>query len=402
MELNLATAQKLQEIDESAFEGNLSLVAVNFDNLNHIIKIGKKAFKNCTHFATLTVTNASASSKPTINIIDEEAFENCNFTEFDANKFKELNKIEKNAFANNKKLNKVILTSSVTNIGEAAFRNCAITDLRFADNSNISNIGEAAFKNNKITTLVIPKFNKIGKEAFSNNQITSLTLPAEISPTTDSEIGDRAFFENENLTFSAQLNFPNNLQFLGSEVFSENTLYNASTNATVSIPESIKTIGKNTLYINADKHFKDISLVEDKYYVLNGKHIHINLSSLSDFVGNNNILTDDFFNGKSITSGSVIRNCYSIGNNTFSHISNTTNTEIKLGGNVKVIGNNAFDNEYINEITFTTQINKNDLILRDYSFDTHREKGSITFADENKANANDLLEFLRAHGLPKS
>lgn len=147
------------------------------------------------------------------------------------------------------------LNSSITSIGNHAFRNLGLTtvnffegidtigDSAFADNKiktvslpdSVKTIGDSAFINNSMTELVVPNnVISIGAHAFENVPIATLTLGSNIM-----SIGDYAF---NNIKIK-ELAISNNVQFIGEYAFANNT-----TLATLTIGEGISIIPEGAFY----------------------------------------------------------------------------------------------------------------------------------------------------------
>lgn len=95
-----------------------------------------------------------------------------------------ITKIEKNAFANCKKLTKVTIPDSVTSV--AGFTHCKKLE-RVVLGKNVRAIGESAFSGTSLTEITIPKrVNTIDQDAFSKcknlKKITFKGTPSDISP----------------------------------------------------------------------------------------------------------------------------------------------------------------------------------------------------------------------------
>ena len=123
----------------------------------------------------------------------------------------------------------------VTKIGSMAFRDKAITSLRFSPNSNITEIASDAFNCCQNLTLVeLPSsLVTIGNNAFAGcSKIESITIPASVT-----SIGEGAFCYCHKLT---ELNFAANssLQTIGNNAFASCPI-----NSLV-LPASVETIGE--------------------------------------------------------------------------------------------------------------------------------------------------------------
>ncbi len=93
--------------------------------------------------------------------------------------------INNSAFEGRKSLQKIIISSSVTAIGESAFEDCtSLREVEFAENSNITKLGDFVFSGctslsvidlTKLTALV-----ELGERAFSGVNISNFILPSTV------------------------------------------------------------------------------------------------------------------------------------------------------------------------------------------------------------------------------
>ena len=91
-------------------------------------------------------------------------------------------------------LTSLTLGAGLTNIGLDAFNSDPITGLVIP--GSVNSIGEDAFAVSQLTNLIISEgVSTIGEGAFALNHITSLTIPASVT-----SIGDQAFYMSINLT----------------------------------------------------------------------------------------------------------------------------------------------------------------------------------------------------------
>lgn len=163
------------------------------------------------------------------------------------------------------KLTKVTLPASVTEVGDRAFYDNAITELTAP---GLQTIGEGAFQKNQLTTFASDTVISIGEGAFSDNQLTKVNItdarpddpqnpPQRLTtisanafrdnkltevtlPKYVTEIGASAFANNQLKT----INLPENLQTVGQEAFSGNQIEK------VKIPATITTFGKEVFSNN--------------------------------------------------------------------------------------------------------------------------------------------------------
>lgn len=136
----------------------------------------------------------------------------------------------------NKLLSSVILSSTVTHIGDSAFSfNEGISSITIP--SSVISIGEGAFSYNIIESVTFNEgLENIGKRAFEKNRLTTVTIPNSVTT-----IGEQAFFRNniETVTFGSRVSE------IGRGAFAENLL------STVTIPDDV-TVIKDSVFSNND------------------------------------------------------------------------------------------------------------------------------------------------------
>lgn len=84
--------------------------------------------------------------------------------------------IASNAFKSNKNITYVYICDTITNIGNNAFLDSALENVRFGN--GILNIGASAFENTKIESAILPaSLTSIGAEAFANTPLKEIAIP---------------------------------------------------------------------------------------------------------------------------------------------------------------------------------------------------------------------------------
>ena len=127
----------------------------------------------------------------------------------------------------------VVISSGVTTIGNAAFRNCdSLTDTVLAD--SITSIGEGAFFGcTSLFDIAIPdNVTSIMKSAFSSTGLTSIIIPDSVT-----FLGDGVFFCCYNLS---NVKLPANITTIGKMLFWE-----CMTLTSVVIPSGVTSIGES-------------------------------------------------------------------------------------------------------------------------------------------------------------
>ena len=131
----------------------------------------------------------------------------------------------------------VVITNSVTNIGDYAFYECSgLTSITIPD--GVTSIGNDAFSDcSSLTSITIPDgVTSIGISAFSGcSSLTSITIPDSVT-----RIGSFAFYECSSLT---SITIPKGVTSIGSGAFSGCTGLTS-----VTIPDSVTSIGEGAFY----------------------------------------------------------------------------------------------------------------------------------------------------------
>lgn len=134
-----------------------------------VIKIGNRAFLNCTSLTTVDITKAA-----NLKTIGSTAFKNCNKLEKFYAKDK-LELIDAQAFDGCTSLKEVILPNTVTAIKKSTFRDCTALE-RINLSSSLVDIEDCAFQNcSSLKTITIPsKVRMINFEGAAFQGNTSL------------------------------------------------------------------------------------------------------------------------------------------------------------------------------------------------------------------------------------
>ena len=216
-------------------------------------RLGQYAFMNCTNLKSI---NLPATQK-TLPVSFLEGCTSLESIELPAT----LTTISTDAFYGCTKLGSVNLHEGLTSIGLRAFYNCKLTEITVP--STVTSIGNAAFKGNPTTTIVWkPKNCSIGSDSeapfySTNSQVTSFTfgdsvqvIPAYLCkymkiesiaiPTTVTSIGQSAFMYCTNLK---HFEFPQGIKTVATSVLEGCTALEE-----VIIPSSVTTINQDAFY----------------------------------------------------------------------------------------------------------------------------------------------------------
>jgi len=123
--------------------------------------------------------------------------------------------IATDGFANQTKIEEVVLPSSITRISDRAFENSGLKIVTIPENSNLIEIGNSAFRNNhNLSSIHLPRsLVTIGNSAFESSNLNTVTISPDSRLT---DIGDNAFRFNRNLT---DIHLPRSLRIIGNQAF---------------------------------------------------------------------------------------------------------------------------------------------------------------------------------------
>lgn len=173
----------VEEIGTKAFEHCSSLSKVTFEEDSNLKTIGPRAF---------SMTNiSSVDLPPLVETIGEFAFSGC--PELASVTVPELVEVIPQHFCRDStNLTKVVIKGDITEIGNQAFRNCALTEFDFK--SSIKTIGASAFAHNELSQVDLSNTSvfSISNMTFSHNGVVDI----KISPYTQI-IGAGAFSYNQ-------------------------------------------------------------------------------------------------------------------------------------------------------------------------------------------------------------
>jgi len=211
----------LKTIGIYAFGGCDALKTVEMPN--SVVEVGESTFRSCSSLEMIKLSDS-------LKTIPQDLCYRCeNLKEVEFPQA--LETIEWGAFAENDKLERVVLKSAKT-IGDKAFFRCyALREVVFPD--NLEAIGENAFAAcESLKEVILPDSLKtLGKEAFSYcGSITHIEISNGLK-----ELPDAAFFLCSSLE---EIVIPGNIEIIGSSVFGRNKMLKD-----VEMQEGVRTIG---------------------------------------------------------------------------------------------------------------------------------------------------------------
>ncbi len=353
-------------IGNSAFSGCTSLSSVIFNE--GLIKINNNAFYGCTSLNTISL--------PSTVVEIDSAFRECRSLET-AVLNNGLNIIKAGSFEGCVSLDKVNIPNTVVEIGDSTFRDCTtLTSITMG--SGLKTIGTYAFDG--CTSLKIVNLNNglttIGNYAFADcKSLLNISIP-----TTVSKINNYTFSGCVGLT-----NFviPNSIESIGDCAF-----YGCSGLSTIEIPSSVNTIKRSFMdctgiesikfneglvtldnsfvgctslktvdlpstLVNMPYAFKNCTSLYSasiKEGVTDGTQAFNGCKSLKEITVPSSITKSDYMFDS--CTGLVKADVNSVDMDHCMFSSCTSLTDLKIGSNVKSIGESAFSNcKGLNELT---------------------------------------------------
>ena len=361
-------------IESDAFYYCSSLTSIDIPN--SVTSIGNEAFYQCFDLTSVTIPNS-------VTTIGSDAFYYC-YRLTSVTIGNSVTTIGSNAFYKCSGLTSVTIGNSVKTIGSYAFSECfgltktnytgTIADwckIKFSSYNPIYYSHNLFINDVEIKDLIIPEgVETIGRYAFAGcSGLTSVTIPNSVT-----EIGDEAFYNVNNITYSGTATGSPwgakcvNGYVDGYLVYSDatkTTLCGCSSAAigAITIPNSVTTIGNNAFYYcsglasvtignsvttigsSAFRECSGLTSVTIGNSVKTiGSSAFYNCSGLTSVTIPNSVATIGYeaFRGcTSLTSVTIPNSVTAIGDFTFYNCSSLTS--VTIGNSVTTIGNKAFE-----------------------------------------------------------
>ncbi len=285
-----------------------------------VTSIGLLSFGDCSNLTSITIPSSVTS-------IGDSAFRRTGLTSVTIPN--SVTSISARAFYGCTSLISITIPSSVTSIGYEAF--CGCTSLKTAVISNgVPYIGESMFSGcTDLTSVTIPNnVTSIGDSAFYGCAgLTSVTIPNSVT-----SIGDSAFYGCTGLT---SVTIPHSVMSIGQQAF-----FGCTALTSVTIPNSVTSIGDNA-FRNC-KSLTSITIPDSVTSI--GSYLFEDCTNLSSVTLGSGITTipNGMFRGLGkLQQVTIPEGVTSIGSNAFYNCSHLANIVIPNG--VTTIGQSAFE-----------------------------------------------------------
>ena len=329
---------KVTSIGNYAFRKCYELT--NIEIPNDVKSVGIGAFSDCSALTGITVGNENA-----YYYSDDGVLLNKDKTElhtYPAGKADTtyiipngVTNINKYAFEGNGKLTSVTIPDSVTSIGESAFSECGIRNIKIPN--SVTKIESNAFTGSGLINVVLPdSVTSVGKRAFAYcGSLISVTMSNSMT-----SIESAAFFGCSSLK---SVVIPNTVTSIGSQAFAD-----CKSLKSARIPESIVTIGSSAFSGCGFESLVIPSHVADSMEGSAFSDCH-NLKSVTICEGATDTGYATFYGCNNLQNVKLPKSLTKIGDWSFRACSNLKN--IQIPENVTSIGNLAFCSSGLTSIT---------------------------------------------------
>ena len=309
-------------IGSGAFASCSGLTSIEIPN--GVTSIGDYAFRDCSGLTSVTIGNSVTS-------IGNYAFWKCSgLTSVTIPN--SVTTIGIYAFYNCRSLTSVTIPNSVTSIFGYAFHGCSgLTSVTIPN--SVTSISYCAFSGcSGLTSITIPNsVTSIGDYAFDNcSGLTSITIPNSVTT-----IGSRAFYGCSSLT---SVTIPNSVTSIGADAFSGTAWYNNQ-------PEGLVYIGKVAYKYKGTMPKNTVIDLEEGTLGIAGDAFY-NCSGLTSVTIPNSVKTigwGAFYGCSGLTSVTIPNSVTSIGGGAFEKCSGLST--VILPDDLVSIGNSAFPNK---------------------------------------------------------
>ena len=280
-------------------------------------------------------------------------------------------------------LKSVIIPTSITIVGNLAFRDTALTSVTFLSPSQVTSIGEDAFSRTELTTIDIPdsvtrilfhafyqstklvsvNFGstptcvEIGSAAFEGTALTSFTIPASV--TTIGVVNP--FLICSSLSYitvnPANLYYYNDLQgvVLSRGVTQRLISYPNSTNTSYAIPDAVTTIGEYAFY--------SLTNLNTVTFGSSSQLVNIDNSAFTNCIA---LLGIALPNSLTTIQANAFKNC-------------TQFQSVTFGNSIATIGDSSFSNTLLNSVIIPSSV----ISINGNAFRSNASLISVTFNDSS-------------------
>ena len=363
-------SEGLVEIGAYAFYGCQNLESVAFPE--SLTTLGDDAFISCKLLKTIKIPFGvttipyrcffGCSSLESVTIpegvtaIGDDAFGSCNLNALTLPE--SLEKIGSHAFSYNRVLKSVNIPAKVKTIGAHAFYNCGLTELLIPE--GVQTIDNYAFEYNSLQNLTLPStITSIGDEAFRyNSDFQSIICNAATPPT----LGDNAFRSNISIkvpmasivAYRQAEGWKNFTNYYGGEVVADGITYRIDENgATIIAAEATLTEANIPSSVEFEGNQYAVTKINDKAFSDNTNLTAVTLPESVVTLG-----SDAFSGCQSLKTIKIPSKVTAIPDRCFVSCSSLESVTIPEG--VTTIGSSAFSNCRFKTLTLPSTITKID------------------------------------------
>lgn len=275
--------------------------------------------------------------------------------------------IGSNSFSSCSEMTSISLPNSITYIGDVAFAGCGISEINIPE--SVTKIYEGAFQDCKnlskvnipqqltsipdhlfdgcsgLRNITIPEtVTSIGISAFSRTGLESIVIPNSVN-----KIAGSAFSDCPNLL---NVKLPNTISYIASELFCR-----CSTLQNIEIPSSVEIIGKNAFYDCVS--LSEVKIPNTVWYIKGGA----------------------FYSCRALEHVDIPESVTTIAGGAFQF---SGLRSIVIPSNINLIGDNAFYNDNLMNVTYLTNDPITSNSVNVYFSSTTFKKGTLHYLDGYK------------------